>query len=55
MEGHPRGRDINCPTCKGTGFYRVDYALAKEEVHARCNDCEGKGKLKDETKKEIEI
>tara|TARA_R100000655_G_scaffold37521_1_gene72154 strand:+ start:794 stop:961 length:168 start_codon:yes stop_codon:yes gene_type:complete len=55
MEGHPRGRDINCPTCKGTGFYRVNYALAKEEVHAKCDDCEGKGKLKDETKKEIEI
>jgi len=55
MEGHTRGRDINCPTCKGTGFYRVNYALAKEEVHAKCDDCEGKGKLKDETKKEIEI
>ena len=55
MEGYTRGRNIDCPTCKGTGFYRVDYALTKEETHARCDDCEGKGKLKDEKKKEIEI
>ena len=55
MEGYTRGRNIDCPTCKGPGFYRVDYALAKEEVHARCDDCEGKGKLEDEKKKEIKI
>ena len=55
MEGCPRNRNIKCPTCKGSGFYRVDYALAKEEVHARCDDCEGKGNLEDEKKKEIEI
>ena len=55
MEGHPRNTFIKCPTCKGTGFYRVDYALTREETHARCDDCEGKGKLKDETKKKSKI
>ena len=48
MEGCTRDPYIKCPTCKGTGFLRVDYALAKEEVHARCDDCDGKGKLKNE-------
>ena len=48
MEGCTRDPYIKCPTCKGTGFFRVDYALVKEEVHARCDDCEGKGKLKNE-------
>ena len=55
MEGCPRDRNIECPTCKGHGFYRVDYALTKEETHARCDDCEGKGKLENEKKKEIKI
>ena len=55
MEGYTRGRNIDCPSCKGTGFYRVDYALVKEEVHARCDDCKGEGKLEDEKKKEIKI
>lgn len=40
--------EIKCPTCKGSGFYRVDYALTREETHARCDDCEGKGKLENE-------
>ena len=53
MEGCPRDRNIKCPTCKGSGFYRVDYALTKEETHARCDDCEGKGNLDVEKKKEI--
>jgi len=45
-------KKIKCPTCKGTGFYRVDYALTKEETHARCDDCNGKGELEVETKNE---
>ena len=30
-------------------------ALTKEETHARCDDCEGKGNLEDEKKKENKI
>ena len=29
----------------GNGFYRVPYAEAKEEVHAKCEDCDGKGQI----------
>ena len=36
---------IKCPTCIGNGFYRVPYVEAEEEVHARCEDCDGKGKI----------
>jgi DnaJ-class molecular chaperone len=34
---------IFCPKCKGNGFYRVPYHLAREEVHAQCDDCERTG------------
>ena len=37
--------NIKCPTCIGNGFYRVPYVEAEEEVHARCEDCDGKGKI----------
>ena len=30
---------IICPTCKGNGFVRVPYRLAKEEVTAQCSVC----------------
>ena len=36
---------ILCPTCKGTGFYRIPYHLTREEVHAVCEDCDKTGYL----------
>ena len=36
---------IKCPTCKGRGFYSVDYHFVKEETWAKCDDCDGKGKI----------
>ena len=36
---------IICPTCKGNGFYRVDYSLTKEETHAQCEDCNRQGEI----------
>ncbi len=44
---------IKCPQCDGKGFYSVDYHLCEEETHARCEDCNGKGNLNVEKKKEI--
>ena len=40
-----RAHKIICPTCKGNGFVRVDYALAKEEMHAQCEDCNSQGEI----------
>ena len=54
MEKYTVGIDkIKCPQCDGRGFYSVDYHLCEEETHARCEDCNGKGKLDVEKKKEI--
>jgi DnaJ-class molecular chaperone len=38
-----------CKTCTGLGFERVDYKLAKEEIHAKCDTCDGKGKVQTQT------
>ena len=36
---------IICPTCKGNGFVRVPYQLAKEEVPAQCGVCDSAGEI----------
>ena len=36
---------IICPTCKGNGFVRIPYRLAKEEVTAQCGVCESQGEV----------
>ena len=36
---------ITCPTCKGNGFVRVPYRLAKEEVTAQCGVCDSQGEV----------
>ncbi len=52
MEGNNNTNYMTCPTCKGRGFYSVDYHLVEEETWARCDDCEGKGKLEYDKKEE---
>ncbi len=34
-----------CPSCKGNGFVRVPYELAREEVHANCEVCKSQGEI----------
>ena len=36
---------IICPTCKGNGYIRVPYRLAKEEVTAQCSVCNSQGEV----------
>ena len=36
---------IICPTCKGNGFVRIPYRLAKEEVTAQCGVCNSQGEV----------
>ena len=40
-----RKHKIICPDCKGNGFIRVDYALAREEMHAKCETCNYEGEI----------
>ena len=34
-----------CPECKGNGFVRVPYHLAKEEAWADCEKCNSQGEI----------
>ena len=36
---------IICPTCKGNGYIRVPYRLAREEVTAPCGVCDSEGEI----------
>ena len=36
---------IICPTCKGNGFVRVPYRLAREEIVAQCGVCDSQGEV----------
>jgi len=36
---------IICPTCKGNGFVRIPYRLAKEEITAQCGVCNSEGEV----------
>ena len=36
---------VSCPNCKGNGFVRVPYELAKEEVVVQCGVCESQGEV----------
>ena len=36
---------ITCPTCKGNGFVRVPYRLAKEEVIVQYGVCDSQGEV----------
>ena len=36
---------VTCPTCKGNGFVRVPYRLAKEEIVAQCGVCDSQGEV----------
>jgi DnaJ-class molecular chaperone len=36
---------IICPNCKGNGYVRVPYRLAKEEVTVQCGVCDSEGEI----------
>ena len=36
---------IICPECKGNGYVRIPYRLAKEEVTAQCGVCDSEGEI----------
>ena len=44
MEKSKKNKVI-CPTCKGNGYIRVPYRLAKEEVTAQCSVCNSEGEV----------
>ena len=46
---------IICPTCKGNGFVRIPYRLAKEEVTAKGGVCNSQGEVDAESVDDIII
>ena len=36
---------IICPTCKGNGYVRIPYKLAREEITAQCGVCDSEGEV----------
>jgi len=38
-------KKVICPTCKGNGYVRIPYTLAKEEVTAQCGVCDSEGEI----------
>ena len=36
---------VICPECKGNGYIRVPYELAREEITARCDTCKCEGEI----------
>ena len=36
---------VICTTCKGNGYVRIPYKLAKEEVTAQCGVCDSEGEI----------
>ena len=38
-------KKVICPTCKGNGYVRIPYRLAKEEVTAQCGVCDTEGEI----------
>ena len=39
---------ITCPNCKGNGYVRVPYHLAKEEVIVQCGSCDSQGEVNED-------
>ena len=54
MEKSKKNKVI-CPTCKGNGFVRIPYRLAKEEVTAQCGVCDSQGEVDVESVDDIII
>jgi DnaJ-class molecular chaperone len=45
MEKSKKSKKVICPTCKGNGYVRVPYRLAKEEITAQCGVCDSEGEV----------
>ena len=36
---------VVCPTCKGNGFIKIPFKLAKEDIVAQCTVCDSQGEI----------
>ena len=45
MEKSKKKNKVICPPCKGNGYVRSPYRLAKEEIPAQCGVCDSEGEI----------
>ena len=45
MEKSKKTTKVICPSCKGNGYVRIPYQLAKEEITAQCGVCDSEGEI----------
>jgi DnaJ-class molecular chaperone len=55
MEKVEKNNKIICPHCKGNGYIRVPYQLAKEEITAQCGMCNSEGEIDAEQRDDIYV
>ena len=55
MEKQKKKIKVICPHCKGNGYIRVPYKLAKEEVTAQCGVCDSEGEIDAEQRDDIYV
>ena len=55
MEKSIKKTKVVCPRCKGNGYIRVPYHLAKEEVTAQCGVCDSEGEINAEQRDDLYI
>jgi DnaJ-class molecular chaperone len=48
-------KKIVCPHCKGNGYIRIPYHLAKEEITAQCGVCDSEGEINAEQRDDIYV
>ena len=48
-------KKIICPHCKGNGYIRVPYKLAKEEITAQCGVCDSEGEIDAEQRDDLYV
>ena len=54
-ESKKKTKRVICPTCKGNGFVRVPYQLAKEEVTVQCGVCDSEGEINAEQRDDLYV
>ena len=54
-ESKKKTKKVICPVCKGNGYIRVPYRLAKEEVTAQCGVCESQGEIDAEQRDDLYV
>ena len=54
-ESKKKTKKVICHTCKGNGYIRIPYKLAREEITAQCGVCDSEGEIDAEQRDDIYV